>query len=126
VQFTVTLPFKWIAHCHCTMCRRAHGAAFVTWCGCVEDRVVVIGADHLVSYRSSGEATRQRCKVCGAQVFFRGDRWPGEVHVARALFPDDVGGQEPQVHVFFADKAPWVHVDDALPKRSALSSSSSS
>ena len=31
VQFEVTPPTKWCAHCHCTMCRRAHGAPVVTW-----------------------------------------------------------------------------------------------
>jgi hypothetical protein len=31
VQFELQLPATWVAHCHCTMCRRAHGAAFVTW-----------------------------------------------------------------------------------------------
>lgn len=31
LQFSVRFPTKWVAHCHCTMCRRAHGAAFVTW-----------------------------------------------------------------------------------------------
>ena len=30
VRFTVDWPSKWIAHCHCSMCRRAHGAAYVT------------------------------------------------------------------------------------------------
>lgn len=33
VRYVITLPTKWCAHCHCSMCRRAHGAAFVTWAG---------------------------------------------------------------------------------------------
>ena len=31
VRFRMRFPSKWVAHCHCTMCRRAHGAAFVTF-----------------------------------------------------------------------------------------------
>ena len=26
VGFTLALPSKWCAHCHCSMCRRVHGA----------------------------------------------------------------------------------------------------
>ncbi|MGE5337814.1 MAG: GFA family protein, partial [Gemmatimonadota bacterium] len=33
VGFEFELPPKWVAHCHCTQCQRAHGAAFVTWVG---------------------------------------------------------------------------------------------
>ena len=31
VRFSLELPSKWCAHCHCSMCRRAHGAGYVTW-----------------------------------------------------------------------------------------------
>jgi len=31
VAFAVDLPTAVCAHCHCTQCRRAHGAAYVTW-----------------------------------------------------------------------------------------------
>lgn len=31
ISFTAGLPGKWVARCHCTRCRRAYGAAFVTW-----------------------------------------------------------------------------------------------
>ena len=31
VEFNVTMPTMFCAHCHCTMCQRAHGAAYVTW-----------------------------------------------------------------------------------------------
>lgn len=30
VRFRASLPCKWVAHCHCTCCRRAHGAPLVT------------------------------------------------------------------------------------------------
>ena len=31
VRFTAKLPSKWCAHCHCSLCRKAHGAGYVTW-----------------------------------------------------------------------------------------------
>lgn len=33
ITLAATLPSLWAAHCHCSLCRRAHGAAFVTWVG---------------------------------------------------------------------------------------------
>lgn len=115
VKLKVKLPVKWVAHCHCSMCRRAHGAAFVTWAGNRDIDVDVKGREHLVRFASSEDATRDHCRVCGTQLLFRGDRWPGEVHIPRALLGDVE--KEPQSHVFFSDAVSWVHVDDHLPKK---------
>ncbi len=31
VRYRIALPPLWVAHCHCSICRRAQGAGFVTW-----------------------------------------------------------------------------------------------
>ena len=49
-------------------------------------------------------------------MFFESTRWPGETHVARALFVDPLD-KEPSVHVFYESHAPWLHVNDDLPKK---------
>lgn len=117
VRFRVALPPKWVAHCHCSMCRRAHGAPFVTWVGLEEAALeVTAGKDALKVFRSSEAGQRQFCGSCGSPLFFRSTRWAGEVHVARGAIPGDVG-KEPAVHAFFSDKASWVHVGDDLPRR---------
>jgi len=41
IGFVAALPSKWVAHCHCSRCRRAHGAPFVTWAGFAADAVTV-------------------------------------------------------------------------------------
>ena len=54
VQFSIAPPTKWCAHCHCTMCRRAHGAAFVTWIGVPEGQFdFVTGRDTVQWFASS-------------------------------------------------------------------------
>ena len=51
-------------------------------------------------------------------MFFRSERWPGELHVARALFTDPLD-REPQAHVFHETHVPWLTLVDDLPvKRS--------
>ena len=120
VSFEVELPSLWCAHCHCSMCRRAHGAPFVTWAGFPRDRVRVRAGEELASYRSSPPARRSFCRACGSPLFFESERWPGEIHVALAALHGAID-RAPGAHVFFSDRAPWLEVADALPRRGGAS-----
>ena len=83
VRFTVTWPSLWVAHCHCTQCRRAHGAACVTWFGMAEDRATIEDPTGTLRwFASSPGAERGFCSQCGSSLFFRSTRWPGERHIA--------------------------------------------
>ena len=116
VRYRIALPPRWVAHCHCSMCRRAQGAAFVTWAGADEAGFVLdSGAGGLQRHRSSPEAVRSFCGRCGTPLFFQSTRWPGEVHVTLATL-DDAAGLEPQQHVHWSDRVAWVHCGDGLPR----------
>lgn len=117
VRLRATLPSKWVAHCHCSYCRRAHGAAFVTWVGFASDRLVIEAEGRQPHwYESSPGARRGFCANCGTPMLFTSTRWPGEVHVARALIAEPLD-REPSAHVFWDTHVPWLEVNDALPKR---------
>lgn len=121
VRFEITAPPKWVAHCHCSLCRRAHAAAYVTWTGFPEAALrLTAGADLISEYRSSPPARRQFCSSCGTQLFFRAAAWPDEVHVPLALLEGEVG-MVPQVHVWFSDRVPWAPVEDGLPRKGGAS-----
>jgi len=112
VRFEVEPPLLWCAHCHCEYCRRAHGAAFVTWVGVARERFrLTAGADLLRTFGVSEEARRQFCHRCGSMLFFTGDRWPGEVHVARAHFLTPVP-LLPQGHAYFEQAVDWRHTEE--------------
>ena len=116
VRFAARLPSKWVAHCHCTRCRRAHGAAFVTWAGFEAAAVNIEDTGQRLVWHDGIEGARRgHCGVCGTPMFFDAPRWPGELHIARALF-DDAPDREPQAHVSVENAVPWVHLDDALPR----------
>ncbi len=118
VRFSARLPSKWVAHCHCTRCQRAHGAAFVTWVGMDEARVTLDdGGGHLRWFAVENGGERGFCDICGTSLFFRAARWPGELHIARALFTTDVDRQ-PQMHAFFDTHVDWVSLGDTLPRKS--------
>jgi hypothetical protein len=107
VRFRIRLPPKWCAHCHCTMCRRAHGAAFVTWVGSrTEDFQLLAGEAELRRYRSSPPATRGFCGQCGTMLFFESSRWPDEVHVTLASLDSDAG-LVPEGHAYWEDRVAW-------------------
>ncbi len=83
--------------------------------------------DHLRSYRSSPEATRSFCGRCGSPLFFESTRWPGEVHITlAAVDPGIAATLQPQGHVHWADRAPWIgDIHDGLPRQAESGGASS-
>jgi hypothetical protein len=49
-------------------------------------------------------------------MFFESTRWPGEMHVARALIQGELD-KAPAAHVFYETHVPWLEVNDGLPKK---------
>ncbi len=117
VRFEIGLPGLFCAHCHCTMCQRAHGAGWVTWTAAPYDRFrVVAGEDRLVRYRSSEHGTRTFCGACGSTLFCESTNHPDWIDVVVANLQGDLG-LAPQAHFYFDDRAPWTVVpDDGLPR----------
>jgi hypothetical protein len=119
IRFRFGLPPLWVAHCHCTMCRRAQGAGFVSWVGAAGNRFELLGdAGQLRRYRSSPEATRGFCGRCGSPLFFESTRWPGEMHITLASIDPGVAATlRPQGHVHWSQRAPWIgDIHDGLPR----------
>jgi len=117
VRFEVDLPSLWSAHCHCSNCRRAHGAAFVTFVGFSSDQFrVASGEESLVRYLTDTAATRSFCNRCGSTLTYESPRWPGEVHVALASLEGPID-RAPGSHVYVDHKAPWWEIKDSLPQR---------
>ena len=57
-----------VAHCHCRICRRSAGAAFLTWATVPRADLAVAGEPRW--FRSSPLARRGFCPDCGTQLFF--------------------------------------------------------
>jgi hypothetical protein len=111
VRFGLDGPPLWVAHCHCSMCRRAQGAGFVTWAGFAEAAFSLVdGEDLLAKYQSSAAAVRSFCRRCGTPLFFQSNRWPGEIHVTLASL-DSSEGLEPKAHAYWSSRAPWLGWD---------------
>jgi hypothetical protein len=120
------MPPLWVAHCHCSMCRRAQGAGLVTWVGVAGERFELLGdVGRLRSFRSSPEATRNFCGRCGTPLFFESTRWPGELHITLAsIAPATAARLAPQSHVHWAERVAWIgDIQDGLPRHESDGSS---
>jgi hypothetical protein len=116
VRFAVEPPSLICGHCHCSMCRRAHGAGYVTWFVVPAERFrLLAGEDRLIRYRSSDHGTRSFCGTCGSTLFFTSTHRPDTIDIVLANMdgPIDVVSQ---THFYFSDRADWVHVADDLPR----------
>lgn len=106
-------PVLWAGHCHCDSCRRASSSPVTSFFGVGRDTVVWEG--EAAVYRSSPGGERGFCPGCGAQVFYRSDRWPEETHLYAATL-EDPALFVPEAHYHFAERVPWLVVADDLPK----------
>ena len=111
VALVLTFSSKWVAHCQPSSCRRAHGAAYVTWVGMPAGDVAIVDPQsRLRRYASSPGAGRGFSSRCGSTLFFRSSRWPGELHVAHANL-HDAADRGPQAHAYWDTHVAWASID---------------
>lgn len=115
VRFETDAASLFCVHDHCEWCRRAHGAAFVTWIGFRADAFSMTRSETLRWYASSEKSERGFCSTCGTTMFYRTELAPGEIHVALACV-DDQSSFEPTAHIFWEARVPWFPFTDDLPK----------
>jgi hypothetical protein len=119
VRYEIRGPLGRATNCYCSMCRKAHGAAFGTYTRVQRsDFRLLSGEDQIGSYASTPGITRTFCKRCGSTLqFVRADR-PASFALALGTLDDDPGIR-PEQHIFVGSKAPWVEISDQLPQRKA-------
>ncbi len=116
IQFEIRGALQGVGNCHCSMCRKTHGAPFSTYAQAASaDLHVRAGAEHVRGYRSSPEVERSFCDTCGSNFTFRFDGMPDVVFVAVGLL-EDRPSLRPGHHIFVTSKASWHEIQDSLPQ----------
>ncbi len=106
VKFEIHGKLGRSSHCHCSMCRKAHGAAFGSYAAAKAEQFrVVAGGTLIARYASSPGVTRTFCSRCGSTLQFLSATNPEIVDVALGTLDDDPGIRVER-HIFVASKAP--------------------
>ena len=110
-----------VINCHCSMCRKAHGAAFRTRASVkTSDFEFLSGEELLTYYESSIGEWRSFCSVCGSNLITKFSRFPDVYGFALGTLDTDPGIKVER-HVFTRYKAPWYEITDNLPQIEDLS-----
>ena len=117
VRYRIDAPIDELTHCHCKMCRKAHGAAFASYGNVRREHHRFVQGQALVrTYQSSAQVTRTFCSVCGSPLL-----WHSEgAHADWVAVPlgtlDTPYDTPPQKHIYVDSKAPWVVIGDGYPQ----------
>ena len=114
VRFEVDGEIEDFSHCHCSQCRRLHGAAYATFAG-VSRRSFryVSGEDDLRIYASSATNDRYFCGVCGSPILVDARDEPDFLYLSMSALE----GNPPHpngYHAYVGSKAPWHEITDTL------------
>ena len=119
VRYELDGSFTMMMHCHCSMCRKHHGAPFATFVAAAHSGFRWrSGADSVAKYASSAQGARTYCRHCGSV----GPMLAPEADMAVVPAGNLEGdlGIRPQAHMFVGSKAAWYTITDSLPQHAGL------
>ena len=106
LRYEIDGPLTSMMNCHCSMCRKQHGAAFATYAVAPASGFRwIAGEDQVVRYQSSAQGSRAFCRHCGSVA-------PGAFPAMGIVFAPAGNlagelGRHPEGHMFVGSKAPW-------------------
>lgn len=115
IRFELGGPAQFINHCHCSMCRKVHGAAFGSFLHADAGTFRwLAGASLVQNFESSPGSYRAFCRVCGSNMPVIEDEGTHVIIPAGAIDGDP--GVRPVVHIHTVSKAAWYDITDGLPQ----------
>lgn len=113
VAFSVAGFSDKAANCHCSMCRKFHGAAFGSLVG-VTGLKWLSGHENLKEFEASNGTVRTFCRECGSSLGFLSKGAPSkDIELAIATFDVDIP-VEIDANIYTNYKANWVELQDNL------------
>jgi hypothetical protein len=114
IRYEVESPLTDVSNCHCSMCRRFHGAAFGTYAKARPETFRWLkGEELLSSYETSPNIGWAFCRVCGSSLGIPSEGGLGSLAIGTL---DTDPGVRPSYHMFVGSKAPWHEITDDLPQ----------
>jgi len=105
-----------IYNCHCSKCRRWHGAAFRTRALVEKEKFKWLsGEEYLKQYHSSERVIKTFCSICGSNLISLYEDNSEMIGLPIGGLEQDPGNR-PLGHIFATSKAPWYEITDDLPQ----------
>jgi len=100
--------------CHCSICRRTSGAAFVTWFTVPRSGFRFVAGEP-ARFKSTAKAVRSFCPQCGTQLTFEHEDFADQIDVTTCSL-DNPEALPPRDHTWTRSKLSWIELADALPQ----------
>ena len=113
VAWEIDGPIELMSHCHCSRCRKTHGAAFATYVAGPAAAFRLRGGERVARWESSPGFYRCFCERCGSVV--PGDPFDDRIFLPAGNFDDDPAVR-PLAHIFVGSQAPWYEIRDSVPR----------
>jgi len=120
IRFEVDRFIPRTGNCHCSMCRKFHGAAYATLAETEQQYFRWIAGEALLKgYTADNGTTRRFCSHCGSSLTFSSPLADSKlVEIALGAFDDEVP-VAPDAHIYVASGARWATPHDDLPQYEA-------
>ena len=116
VRYEVDGQIVDFSHCHCSQCRRLHGAAYATFAGVARDAFrYVSGSNGVKVYASSESNDRVFCAECGSNILVDPKDEPDALYLSMSSLDNDPPRPH-GYHAYVGSKAPWHEITDDLPQ----------
>jgi len=114
VCYEIAGPLLKADHCHCSMCKKQHGAAFATYADFNQGDFKWITGEELIKvYELDSGAGWYFCSECGSSL--AGTDNEKITSITLGSIDDDVD-VKPEAHIFVESKAIWHEINDGLPQ----------
>lgn len=104
-----------VVNCHCSRCRRWHGAAFRTRATIASKQFKWVRGAELLSKYEAPQSIKTFCSICGSNLISLYANHPEYIGLPLGGLEQDPGSH-PTMNVFVGSKAPWYHISDGLPQ----------
>jgi hypothetical protein len=121
IQYEVDGTITDFSHCHCSQCRRLHGAAYATFAAVARGKFRYLsGEADLKVYASSDDNDRVFCTECGSNILVQAKSEPDVLYLCMGTV-DGNPPHPPGYHAFVGSKAAWHEITDDLAQFDTVS-----
>lgn len=116
VKYQIDAPIESANHCHCSQCRKGHGAAFATYGNVRREHFrFTQGEDSVSTFNSSPGVSRTFCQRCGSNLqWFAEQPRPNWLSVTLGTLDTPLPSVAQQ-HIHADSCADWYRIADGLP-----------